>query len=66
MVWSAVDQARMTADRNSSSGIIARLLGLDAARDALFLIVPVVEKDEYVERALGHVRPQVVADSTVS
>ena len=46
--------------------IIARLLGLDAAREALFLIAPVGEKDEYVERALGHVRPHVVADSAVS
>ncbi|MFZ4720684.1 MAG: DJ-1/PfpI family protein [Ilumatobacteraceae bacterium] len=35
--------------------IIARLAGLEAARDALFYIAPVGEKDEYVDRALGHV-----------
>lgn len=36
--------------------IIARLAGLDAARDALFSVAPVGEKDEYVDRALAHVR----------
>ncbi|MEN9645146.1 MAG: hypothetical protein RL238_1815 [Actinomycetota bacterium] len=36
--------------------IITRLAGLDAARDALFSVAPVGEKDEYVERALRHVR----------
>ncbi len=43
--------------------IIARLVGLDAAQDALYYIAPVGEKDEYVDRALCHVRahlpPQV-------
>lgn len=34
---------------------IARLAGLDAARDALFYVAPVGEKDEYVDRALAHV-----------
>ena len=36
--------------------VIARMADLDAARDALFYVAPVGEKDEYVERALGHVR----------
>lgn len=35
---------------------IARLADLDAARAALFYVAPVGEKDEYVERALRHVR----------
>ena len=39
--------------------VIARLAGVDAARDALFYIAPVGEKDEYVERALRHVRTHV-------
>jgi transcriptional regulator GlxA family with amidase domain len=46
--------------------IIARLAGLDAARDALFYIAPVGEKDEYVDRALSHVRPYVMTDVAVS
>lgn len=36
--------------------MIARLADLDAARDALFYVAPVGEKDEYVQRALGHLR----------
>ncbi|HNJ98529.1 MAG TPA: DJ-1/PfpI family protein [Ilumatobacteraceae bacterium] len=35
--------------------VISRLAGTDAARDALFYVAPVGEKDEYVQRALGHV-----------
>lgn len=34
---------------------IARLADLDAAREALFYVAPVGEKEEYVDRALGHV-----------
>jgi transcriptional regulator GlxA family with amidase domain len=34
---------------------IARLASLQAARDALFYVAPVGEKDEYVDRALAHV-----------
>ncbi len=36
--------------------VIARLAGLEAARAAIFYVAPVGEKEEYVERALGHVR----------
>ncbi|MCU1593154.1 MAG: peptidase family protein [Frankiales bacterium] len=36
--------------------MIARLADLDTARAALFYVAPVGEKDEYVDRALGHVR----------
>jgi transcriptional regulator GlxA family with amidase domain len=36
--------------------VIARLVDLGAARSALFYVAPVGEKDEYVDRALGHVR----------
>ena len=35
---------------------IARLADLDTARTALFYVAPVGEKDEYVDRALGHVQ----------
>lgn len=45
--------------------LIARLKGLDAAREVLHYFAPVGEKQEYVERALGHVLPtlQVQAES---
>jgi transcriptional regulator GlxA family with amidase domain len=36
--------------------VIARLADVDTARAALSYVAPVGEKDEYVERALGHVR----------
>lgn len=35
--------------------VIARLADLQTARDALFYVAPVGEKDEYVKRALRHV-----------
>ena len=35
--------------------MIAKLIDVDTARDALFYVAPVGEKDEYVERALAHV-----------
>lgn len=35
---------------------IARLADVDTARAALFYVAPVGEKDEYVDRALGHVQ----------
>ncbi len=46
--------------------IIARLAGLDAARDALFYVAPVGEKDEYVNRALGNIQPHLLTNSTAS
>lgn len=37
--------------------ILARLKGLDAAREVLHYFAPVGEKQYYVERAIGHVKP---------
>lgn len=37
--------------------IIARLVGIEAAQDALHYVAPVGEKDEYVERAMRNVLP---------
>ena len=39
--------------------VIARLEGLDAAREAMHYVAPVGEKEEYVERMLRHVVPYV-------
>jgi transcriptional regulator GlxA family with amidase domain len=43
---------------------IARLADLEVARTALFYVAPVGEKDEYVERALGHVRAHLPVVAT--
>ena len=40
-----------------ASWVIARLEGIDAARDAMHYVAPVGEKDEYVERMLRNVTP---------
>jgi len=37
--------------------VIARLQGVDAARDALHYVAPVGEKDAYVARAMGNIAP---------
>ncbi len=37
--------------------VIARLVGLDAARAAIDYVAPVGEKEEYVERALANITP---------
>ncbi|CAN7612284.1 DJ-1/PfpI family protein [Acidovorax delafieldii] len=37
--------------------LIARLKGLDAAREVLHYFAPVGEKQEFIDRALGHVLP---------
>lgn len=39
--------------------VIARLVGEDTAAAALHYVAPVGEKDEYVARALGHIRPSL-------
>jgi transcriptional regulator GlxA family with amidase domain len=36
--------------------IIARLAGMEAAESALHYVAPVGEKDEYVSRAMSHIR----------
>lgn len=45
------------ASQYLAAWVIARLVGLEAARDALHYVAPVGEKDDYVARALGHVLP---------
>ena len=40
-----------------ASWVIARFQGEEAARAALHYVAPVGEKDDYVERALDHIRP---------
>lgn len=44
--------------------IIARLEGVDAAKDALHYVAPVGEKEEYVERGLRNIIPYLT-DATV-
>ena len=43
--------------------LIARLEGMQAARDALHYVAPVGEKEDYLARALQHVSPYLSADS---
>ena len=43
--------------------VIARLEGVQAARDALHYVAPVGEKEEYLARALQHVSPYLNADT---
>ncbi|MBA3590926.1 MAG: DJ-1/PfpI family protein [Methylibium sp.] len=45
------------ASQYLAAWIIARLAGLEAARDALHYVAPVGEKDDYVARAMSHVLP---------
>src|SRR5262249_12720930 len=37
--------------------VIARLVGIDAAKDALYYVAPVGEKNEYVSRAMQNIAP---------
>ncbi len=41
--------------------VLARLADIDAARAALHYVAPVGEKDEYVDRALAHIRAFIPA-----
>jgi transcriptional regulator GlxA family with amidase domain len=45
------------ASQYLSAWLIARLVGIEAARSALQYVAPVGEKDEYVSRAIQHVAP---------
>lgn len=45
------------ASQYLAAWVIARLASVEAARQALFYVAPVGEKDDYVERALAHVVP---------
>jgi transcriptional regulator GlxA family with amidase domain len=40
-----------------ASWFIARLAGIDAARDAMHYVAPVGEKEDYIERMLGNITP---------
>jgi len=51
-----LDGVPVCTDLITRPWVIARLADLDAAREALFYVAPVGEKDEYVDRALRHVR----------
>lgn len=41
--------------------VIARLIGIDAASEAIHYVAPVGEKDQYVVRALSHIDTHAVA-----
>ncbi|MCV7228805.1 DJ-1/PfpI family protein [Mycolicibacterium komossense] len=43
--------------------IIARLVGIDAAEEALHYVAPVGEKDEYVTRAMRNITPYLAVDT---
>lgn len=45
------------ASQYLAAWVIARLVGLDAARAAMHYVAPVGEKDLYVDRALANVMP---------
>ena len=46
--------------------LIARLKGLDAAREVLHYFAPVGEKQEYIDRALAHVLPALEPQATAA
>lgn len=45
--------------------IIARLEGIEAAKNALHIVVPVGEKEEYIERALRNITPYLPVPAAV-
>lgn len=54
------------ASQYLAAWVIARLVGPEAARDALHYVAPVGEKDDYVERALRHVAPTLTAEAMLA
>ena len=46
--------------------LLARLKGLDAAREVLHYFAPVGEKQEYIDRALAHVLPVLESQATAA
>ena len=46
--------------------LLARLKGLDAAREVLHYFAPVGEKQEYIDRALAHVLPALEPQATAA
>ncbi|WP_447756307.1 DJ-1/PfpI family protein [Sphingopyxis fribergensis] len=51
------------ASQYLAAWIISRLAGIDAAADALHYVAPVGEKALYVDRAIGVVRPFLMAEA---
>jgi transcriptional regulator GlxA family with amidase domain len=47
------------ASQYLAAWIIARLKGIEAAKDALYYVAPVGEKEEYVERGLRNIMPNL-------
>ena len=47
-----------------SAWIIARLKGLDKAREVMHYFAPVGEKEVYVERALSHIQPHILKEAS--
>jgi transcriptional regulator GlxA family with amidase domain len=47
-----------------SAWLIARLKGLEQAREVLHYFAPVGEKDAYIERALAHIQPNLTESAT--
>ena len=45
------------ASQYLAAWIIARLVGVDAARSAIHYVAPVGEKEDYVSRAMRNVEP---------
>jgi transcriptional regulator GlxA family with amidase domain len=45
------------ASQYLAAWVIARLVGLDEARSALYYVAPVGEKDGYVQRAMANIEP---------
>jgi transcriptional regulator GlxA family with amidase domain len=52
------------ASQYLAAWVIARLAGLDDARDALHYVAPVGEKDEYVERAMRNIAPYMITNAS--
>jgi transcriptional regulator GlxA family with amidase domain len=48
------------ASQYLAAWVIARLEGVEAARNAMHYVAPVGEKDEYVERAMRNIMPSLV------
>jgi hypothetical protein len=47
-----------------SAWLIARLKGLEQAREVLHYFAPVGEKDAYIARALAHIQPNLTESAT--
>jgi transcriptional regulator GlxA family with amidase domain len=52
------------ASQYLAAWIIARLEGIDAAREAIHYVAPVGEKEDHVARAMAHIAPYVEGTAT--